>query len=97
MKIKAMNMIYFYSERLSGCEIASVLYAKNLTKNSREVISILGQYDTWRNNDEKKFAFDKNWDKTVMPVQYYIKNYKNPLEVYTILKVKRILETKLMI
>jgi oligoribonuclease NrnB/cAMP/cGMP phosphodiesterase (DHH superfamily) len=87
IEVKEMNLIYFYSSRLSGCEIASTLCAKNLTKNSREVITILGQYDTWRDVEEKKFAYDKNWNEVVMPVQYFMRTCKSPVEVYEVLKL----------
>lgn len=86
IEVKKMNMIFFYSSKISAAEIAANLYAKNLLKNSREIISLIGQYDTWRNSDESKLSFDKNWDNVVLPVQYYMRTCKNPREVYKKLK-----------
>ena len=85
--IKGMNMTYIYSEKLSGCEIALTLYGSNFRDvNSNFIIRCLGQYDTWRNTDEKKFVSDQPWELQVMPIQYYMRTCKNPDEVLKVLR-----------
>lgn len=69
-EVNAMNMTYYYSNRLSGCEIASIIFDKDLSKNAKKVIQLLGQYDTWRMFDDKKFINDDDWNNTVLPFQY---------------------------
>lgn len=86
IEVKGMNLIYFYSSKISACEIAAHLYARNMGDKARELIRVLGQYDTWRNTDDKKFGTDHNWDKIVMPVQYYMRSCHSPVEVFDILK-----------
>lgn len=77
-----MNVTYFYSERLSGCEMAHSMYGKMFQqKTSSYVIKALGQYDTWRNTDEKKFVSDIDWSM-VMNLQYYMRTCRNPMEVF---------------
>ena len=88
--IKGMNMTYIYSERLSGCEIALSLYGSNFRDmNSDFIIRCLGQYDTWRDTDEKKFISDKSWKDDVMPIQYFMRTCKNPDEVLKILRAAK--------
>lgn len=69
-EVKKMNLTYYFSNRLAGCEITAIMFDKNLTKTSKKAISLLGQYDTWRQFDERKFVDDSDWDSTVLPFQF---------------------------
>lgn len=80
-----MNMIYYYSSVLSACEISALIFNRGIEKEQSRIISLLGQYDTWRNTEEKKFASDSDWDDTVMPVQYFMRSCSGPKEVYNML------------
>lgn len=89
--IKGMNMTYIYSERLSGCEIALSLYGTVYSdENSNSLIRALGQYDTWRNTEEKMFVSDKDWESHVMPIQYFMRSCKNPDEVLEMLRNSKV-------
>ena len=46
-----------------------------MNKMSLELISALGQYDTWRNTDEKKLFNDKIWETEVIPIQYAFQSF----------------------
>lgn len=81
-EVLKMNMIYYYSSKLSACEIAASLYAQKLGKNARELVRTLGQYDTWRNTDEKKFLSDKDWFTEVLPVQWGMRILSDPIEIF---------------
>lgn len=63
-----INMEYYYSEKLSACEIMLQLYRVG-NEFTEKNIRILGQYDTWRNTDEKRFTTDINWN-VVMEHQF---------------------------
>jgi oligoribonuclease NrnB/cAMP/cGMP phosphodiesterase (DHH superfamily) len=76
--IKDFNFTYFYSSSYSACELMMKLFGHNLKDESKKLISLLGQYDTWRNTNDKKFTTDQDWDKVVLPVQYALKAYMNP-------------------
>ena len=84
-EVLGMNMIYYYSERLSGCEIAAALYAQKLGTNARTLISMLGQYDTWRKEEENKFVKDKDWNKEVLPAQWAMRIHEDPIEIFKVL------------
>lgn len=86
VEVNAMNMIYFYSEKLSGCEITAILHGKQLSRSARKLISILGQYDTWRDSDQKKFTLDEDWNEVVLPVQYFMRTCASPVEVNNIFR-----------
>lgn len=78
-EVKKMNLIYYYSPRLSGCELAAIIFNKHLNSASKKVIQLLGQYDTWRQFDDKKFVNDDNWNEVVIPFQYGMRaRYNNP-------------------
>lgn len=66
---RELGFTYYYSARLAACEICSKLYVES-GDDYKKAISLLGQYDTWRNNIKKQFVFDKDWDKEVIPFQY---------------------------
>jgi len=70
---RKLGFTYYYSPRLSACEICAKLFIES--ENYKQAISLLGQYDTWRNNIKKKFVFDKDWDKEVIPFQYGMRMY----------------------
>lgn len=70
IEVKKMNLIYYYSHKLSGCELTAILFDKNLGKTARKIINTLGQYDTWRDIEEKKFVDDEDWNDVVLPFQY---------------------------
>lgn len=72
--VPEMNMTYYYSNVLSSCEISAKLFSGNLTNKGIELISILGQYDTWRNTEEKKLFNDKNWASVVIPIQFALRS-----------------------
>ncbi len=64
----SLNLAYYYSEKLSACEMMLQLYRVG-NEYTEKNIKVLGQYDTWRNTDEKKFSTDINWS-VVMDHQY---------------------------
>ena len=72
-----MNMTYYYSSVLSACEICIKLFPGNMGNKVFELISALGQYDTWRNTEEKKMFNDKNWITEVIPIQYAMRAFSN--------------------
>lgn len=72
-------MRYFYSERLSACEMCLAIYPVG-TALMKEKVRLLGQYDTWRQNDDKKFIFDSKWED-VMNFQYGMRQYNDVVSV----------------
>lgn len=83
-EVNKMNMIYYFSDKLSGCEIASALYGRGLKTESKKLVQILGQYDTWRNSSEKMFTNDSDWNEVVMPIQYAMRLNTTPKQVYEV-------------
>lgn len=86
ISVKEMNMNYFYSQSLSGCEITNRFYGYSLKKVAQNIINTLGQYDTWRDSDSKKLFFDSDWDY-VLKIQYGMRNR------FSVEKIKNILLT----
>lgn len=83
-EVPRMNMIYYYSPILSGCEISTLIFNKGLEEGQLKLIKILGQYDTWRDTDEKKMVSDSDWDSVVMPIQYFMRTLSDPKEIYNL-------------
>ena len=74
-QVSEINLTYYYSNILAACEICSKLFSNNMNRISLELISALGQYDTWRNTDEKKLFNDKIWETEVIPIQYALRSF----------------------
>lgn len=85
IEIKSCNFTFYYTSNLSACELTAKLFGGNLKEKSKELIQILGQYDTWRSNSEKKFIDDKDWDNVVLPIQYALRSYMDPQKLSRIL------------
>ena len=84
-RLSEFNFTYYYSDVLSACEICDKLY--NQHEGYSEAISLLGQYDTWRNNIKRMLITDSNWDKVVIPFQYGMRLYGKELcDVYEVLE-----------
>lgn len=84
ISVKEMNLNYFYSSVLSGCEITKRFYGYTLAKVPSKIVDILGQYDSWRQTEDKKLVTDSNWDY-VLKVQYGMRNR------FSVDKIKKIL------
>ena len=84
IELKELNMIYFFSPKYSAAELYYFVEGLFEKVNIRvyEIVSLLGQYDTWRNNDEKKLHYDKDWDSVVIPFQYGMRVFTTPKEIY---------------
>ena len=67
-----VNMRYFYSDRLSACEVCRTIYPMG-NELTMAKIRLLGQYDTWRNTEERKFINDSKWEKALR-FQYGMRN-----------------------
>ena len=65
-------MRYFYSDRLSACEVCRTIYPMG-NELTMAKIRLLGQYDTWRNTEERKFINDSKWEKALR-FQYGMRN-----------------------
>lgn len=85
IEIKSCNFTFYYTEKLSGCELTAKLFGNGLNEKSKELVQILGQYDTWRQNSDKKFIDDKDWDNVVLPIQYALRSYMDPVKLARIL------------
>lgn len=59
---------YYYSTRFAACEMMLQLYSVG-NEHTMSNIKLLGQYDTWRKDNDKKFVSDVNWD-IVLEHQY---------------------------
>lgn len=82
IEVKKMNMIYYYSSKLSGCELTAILFDKNLSKTGKKVIQLLGQYDTWREFPENQFVNDEDWNEITLPFQYGMRaQFNNPVKI----------------
>lgn len=81
--VPELNLTYYYSEKLSGCEMTYQLYPAG-NNYTQENIKLLGQYDTWRNTDEKKFPTDQNWE-VVMAHQFGFRTANRIDEVMNLL------------
>ena len=58
------------------------MFSKNLSPLAKKVIQLLGQYDTWRQFDDKKFLNDDDWEKTVMPFQFGFRaKFNDPVKI----------------
>ena len=60
------------STKEAGCELTWSFFSKSSTPRA---IRLLGQYDAWRDTEEKKLAFDTDWD-TVMAFQMGMRQKK---------------------
>ena len=85
LQINQMNVVYYYSSVLSGCEMMAALFGTGISKEAKTFVAILGQYDTWRNTEDKKRITDKDWDKVVMPIQYFFRSANGPIAVFDLL------------
>lgn len=87
VKTDEYNFDYFYSERLSGCEMMFQLFRDSHGyEQVKSAVLLLGQYDTWRNTSDKMFVSDSDWEKTVLPFQWGMRQYGTVLQVYQQLK-----------
>jgi hypothetical protein len=84
-EVTKMNMVYYYSETLSSCEIAINFYAQKLGKNARDIVSCIGQYSTLRHTEETKIIKDKDWVKEVMPMYWFMSSKSTPEQIHNIL------------
>lgn len=81
-EVNKMNLTYYYSNRLSGCEITAIIFDKNLQPTSKKLISLLGQYDTWRQIEDRKFVNDEDWNNVVLPFQYGMRaRFNDPVKI----------------
>ena len=87
IEVPSMNFVYFYASHISGCELTMNLYCgKSVGEAGRELVQILGQYDTWRQKDNGKFLpYDQNWDEIVLPIQYSLRAYMDPDKISRII------------
>ena len=76
--IKQFNFVYYYASHISACELACHLFCSNIGASGKELISILGQYDTWRDSKGKMLPTDKDWNEVVLPIQYSLRAYAKP-------------------
>lgn len=83
--IKEFNFTYYYTSKISACELTARLFGSNIGAQSKRLIQILGQYDTWRDTSDKKFIDDEDWQSIVLPVQYSLRAYMNPEKLAKIL------------
>lgn len=54
--------------RYAGCELTWKYYYPNV--QMPKAIHLLGQYDSWRDTEKKKHEGDYEWESTVMPFQF---------------------------
>lgn len=74
-------MTKLYSDKLSACEIMAKAYSENLSADYLNAISLLGQYDTWRNTPGKQILTDSDWDTKVLPFQYGMRTNETLFDV----------------
>ena len=67
-----LDFTYVYSDKLSAAEICDRFYSEEMPNQTiSNAISLLGQYDTWRNDHRKRLLSDsKDWEGYVLPFQY---------------------------
>ncbi len=82
--VKEFNFVYFYASKISACELTMLLFCK-LGEKATDLVHILGQYDTWRKEKPKHLPYDKDWDKVVMPIQYALRSYQDPVTISKVL------------
>ena len=87
IEVPEYNFVYFYATHISGCELTMNLYCtSSIGESAKELVQILGQYDTWRKKDNGKFLpYDHDWDEVVLPIQYSLRAYMDPDKISRIL------------
>lgn len=81
IEVPSAGIRYYYCPTMSGCEIYFHIEGKEENERFKQKIRALGQYDTWRNTNEKKTALDLDWNREVMPFQWGMRTAKTPEEV----------------
>lgn len=70
---------FYYSQVLSAAEIMFSIYHNDGNEDLKSKVQLLGQYDTWRNNQEKMILNDDlDWDNYVLAFQYGLRIIDSP-------------------
>lgn len=81
------GLVFYFSEKLAVCEMMVQLFANpEFTQDAKRIVRCLGQYDTWRNNNEKQLHNDEDWKKIVLPLQWGMREHRTPEKVFHVLK-----------
>lgn len=84
---KELNFYYYYCSKISACELVFRIISKPMFNSIGEVcVRLLGQYDTWRNTHTKKIIGDSDWNETVLPFQWGMREYRTPEILLTKIK-----------
>lgn len=77
-----LKLKYYYSTVLSAAEIVQMIEYNDFTnENIKKIVRLIGQYDTWRQSDEKKLFSDLDWNEFTLPFQYGMRTYQKPEDV----------------
>jgi oligoribonuclease NrnB/cAMP/cGMP phosphodiesterase (DHH superfamily) len=56
-------------------------YNDFVNENTKKIVRLVGQYDTWRQTPEKKLFSDLDWNQYTLPFQYGMRTYQKPEDV----------------